>query len=61
MVIAGRNAEHGEQVVAELTAAGAEASYVQADVTDVAQAVSRGRGRRSSGTGGSTAWSTPPG
>ena len=36
LVIAGRNAEHGEQVAAELTAAGAEASFVQADVTDVA-------------------------
>ena len=39
LVIAGRNAEHGEQVVAELTAAGAQACYVQADITDVAQAV----------------------
>ena len=39
LVLAGRNAEHGEQVAAELTAAGAEASYVQADITDVAQAV----------------------
>jgi len=39
LVIAGRNAEQGEQVVAELTAAGTEACYVQADITDVAQAV----------------------
>ena len=39
LVIAGRNAGHGEEVVAELTAAGAEASYVHADITDVAQAV----------------------
>ena len=39
LVLAGRNAAHGEQVAAELAAGGAEASYVQADVTDVAQAV----------------------
>jgi len=39
VVLAGRNAGHGEQVAAELSAAGAEASYVQADVTDVTQAV----------------------
>jgi len=39
VVIAGRNAEHGEQVAAELTAAGAEAGYVRADLTDVSQAV----------------------
>jgi NAD(P)-dependent dehydrogenase (short-subunit alcohol dehydrogenase family) len=39
LVVAGRNAAHGEQVVAELAAAGAEASYVQADITDVDQAV----------------------
>ena len=39
LVIAGRNAEQGEQVVAELTATGTEACYVQADITDVAQAV----------------------
>ena len=39
VVIAGRNAEHGEQVVAELTAAGTEAGYVRADLTDVSQAV----------------------
>ena len=39
VVIAGRNAEHGEQVAAELTAAGAEAGYVQADLADVSQAV----------------------
>ena len=39
VVISGRNAERGEQVVAELIAAGAEAGYVQADLTDVSQAV----------------------
>jgi NAD(P)-dependent dehydrogenase (short-subunit alcohol dehydrogenase family) len=39
VVVAGRNAEHGEQVVAELTASGAEAGYVRADLTDVSQAV----------------------
>jgi NAD(P)-dependent dehydrogenase (short-subunit alcohol dehydrogenase family) len=38
VVLSGRNAERGEQVAAELTAAGAEASFVQADVGDVAQA-----------------------
>ena len=39
VVVAGRNAERGELVAAELTAAGAEAGFVQADITDVAQAV----------------------
>ena len=39
LVVAGRSACHGEQVVAELVAAGAVASYVQADIADVAQAV----------------------
>jgi NAD(P)-dependent dehydrogenase (short-subunit alcohol dehydrogenase family) len=39
LVVAGRNAAHGEQVAAELTAAGAEASYVKADISDVAQAL----------------------
>jgi NAD(P)-dependent dehydrogenase (short-subunit alcohol dehydrogenase family) len=38
VVLSGRNAERGEQVAAELTASGAEASFVQADVGDVAQA-----------------------
>ncbi len=38
LVLAGRNAQRGEQVAAELAAAGAEASFVQTDVTDVAQA-----------------------
>jgi NAD(P)-dependent dehydrogenase (short-subunit alcohol dehydrogenase family) len=38
LVITGRNAEHGEKVVAELVAEGAVASYVQADITDVGQA-----------------------
>ena len=61
VVIAGRNAEHGEQVAAELTAAGAEASYVQADITDVAQARRRGRGRRCERHGRIDSWSTPPG
>ena len=61
LVLAGRNAEHGEQVAAELPHAGADAGYVQADITDVAQAAGRGRGRPSSGTAGSTAWSTRPG
>jgi NAD(P)-dependent dehydrogenase (short-subunit alcohol dehydrogenase family) len=39
LVVAGRNADHGAQVVAELAATGADASYVQADITDVTQAV----------------------
>ena len=39
LVLAGRNAAHGEAVAAELVAAGAEASYVQADITEVDQAV----------------------
>jgi NAD(P)-dependent dehydrogenase (short-subunit alcohol dehydrogenase family) len=39
LVLAGRNAERGEQVAAELTAAGTDASYVPADITDVGQAV----------------------
>jgi NAD(P)-dependent dehydrogenase (short-subunit alcohol dehydrogenase family) len=39
LVLAGRNADRGEQLAAELTAAGAEASFVRADVTEVAQAV----------------------
>ena len=39
VVVAGRNDERGELVAAELTAAGAEASYVHADITEVAQAV----------------------
>jgi NAD(P)-dependent dehydrogenase (short-subunit alcohol dehydrogenase family) len=39
LVLAGRNAGHGEQLAAELSAAGADASYVKADITDVAQAV----------------------
>ena len=60
LVIAGRNAEHGEQVVAELTATGAQACYVQADITDVAQAVAAVE-TTVSGTDGSTRWSTPPG
>jgi NAD(P)-dependent dehydrogenase (short-subunit alcohol dehydrogenase family) len=33
LVLAGRNAEHGEQVAAELTATGAEASSVRTDIT----------------------------
>ena len=40
VVIAGRNAGRGESVVAELQAAGAEASFVQTDVADVTQAQS---------------------
>jgi NAD(P)-dependent dehydrogenase (short-subunit alcohol dehydrogenase family) len=39
LVVAGRNAAHGEHVVAELASTGAEASYVRADITDVMQAV----------------------
>jgi NAD(P)-dependent dehydrogenase (short-subunit alcohol dehydrogenase family) len=39
LVLAGRNAERGEQVAADLITAGTDASYVRADVTDVAQAV----------------------
>ncbi len=39
LVVAGRNAGHGEQVADELVAAGAEASYVRADISDVTQAI----------------------
>ena len=38
LVLAGRNAARGEQVTAELVAAGAEASFVQADISEVSQA-----------------------
>ncbi|MCW2848194.1 MAG: short-chain dehydrogenase [Marmoricola sp.] len=40
LVLSGRHTERGEQVAAELAAAGAEASFVRADITDVTQAVS---------------------
>ncbi len=39
LVLTGRDAERGEQVAAGLVAAGAEASFVRADLTDVTQAV----------------------
>ncbi len=39
LVVAGRNVERGEKVVAELAAAGAESSYVRADIVDTAQAI----------------------
>ncbi len=39
LVLAGRNAERGEAVAAELAAAGTDASFVRADITDVSQAV----------------------
>jgi NAD(P)-dependent dehydrogenase (short-subunit alcohol dehydrogenase family) len=39
LVLAGRNTDNGERIAAELTATGAEASYVHADITDVSQAV----------------------
>jgi NAD(P)-dependent dehydrogenase (short-subunit alcohol dehydrogenase family) len=38
VVLAGRNAANGERVTAELTAAGASASFVRTDITDVGQA-----------------------
>lgn len=38
VVISGRNDERGDQVVAELQATGADASFVHTDVSDVAQA-----------------------
>ncbi len=38
VVVTGRNAERGEQVAAELREGGADASFVRADVSDVAQA-----------------------
>ena len=38
MVIAGRNAERGEKVAAELQNTGADASFVRTDISDVAQA-----------------------
>ena len=39
VVLAGRNAARGEQVVAEIAAEGAEGSFLRADITEVAQAV----------------------
>ena len=60
MVLAGRNAGRGEQVVAELQATGADAVFVRTDVSDVDSGAGRRRGDRSSGTAGSTAWSTRP-
>jgi NAD(P)-dependent dehydrogenase (short-subunit alcohol dehydrogenase family) len=39
VVLAGRNAARGEQVVAEIAAEGAVGSFVRADITEVAQAV----------------------
>jgi NAD(P)-dependent dehydrogenase (short-subunit alcohol dehydrogenase family) len=39
LVLAGRNADRGEQVAAELTAAGADAGFVQGDLSVVADAV----------------------
>jgi NAD(P)-dependent dehydrogenase (short-subunit alcohol dehydrogenase family) len=39
VVVTGRSTERGERVAAELSAAGAEAGYVHADITDVSQAV----------------------
>jgi NAD(P)-dependent dehydrogenase (short-subunit alcohol dehydrogenase family) len=39
LVLAGRNTDNGERIAAELTATGAEASHVHADITDVSQAV----------------------
>ena len=38
LVLAGRNADHGEQVAAELRESGADASFVRTDISDVAQA-----------------------
>ncbi|HET6967811.1 MAG TPA: SDR family NAD(P)-dependent oxidoreductase, partial [Ornithinibacter sp.] len=38
LVLCGRNAERGEQLAAELREAGTVASFVRADVSDVAQA-----------------------
>jgi NAD(P)-dependent dehydrogenase (short-subunit alcohol dehydrogenase family) len=38
LVLAGRNAEHGEKVATELQNSGAEASFVRTDISDVAQA-----------------------
>ncbi|NLG27474.1 MAG: SDR family NAD(P)-dependent oxidoreductase, partial [Chloroflexi bacterium] len=37
VVVSGRRAERGEQVVADIRAAGGEASYVRNDVTEPAQ------------------------
>jgi len=39
LVLAGRDAARGEQVTAELVTAGAEASFVQADISEVSQAL----------------------
>jgi NAD(P)-dependent dehydrogenase (short-subunit alcohol dehydrogenase family) len=38
LVLAGRNADHGEKVAAELQSTGAEAVFVPTDITDVGQA-----------------------
>ena len=61
LVLAGRNAARGEQVAAELVAAGAEASFVQADIIRRDPGRRRGPDDGGAGTGGSTRWSTPPG
>ena len=58
VVVSGRRADVGEAFVAELTAGGAEASFVQADVVDVSAAQRSPPGRvwpqSSSGTAGLT-------
>ena len=59
LVLTGRNAEHGEKVAAELQTAGATPS--SCTPTSPTSPRPRPRSRRpSSGTAGSTAWSTRP-
>src|ERR1700712_740063 len=38
LVLAGRNADHGEKVATEIRAGGGQATYVHADIGDVGQA-----------------------
>ena len=61
VVVTGRRPEPGEKLVAELAEQGVAALFVQADVSDVAQAHGGGREGRRRSSAGSTAWSTRPG
>ena len=57
VVITGRRREPGEKLVVELAEQGATARFVQADVSDVAQAQAAVE-RLSPNSAASTAWST---
>ncbi len=58
VVVTGRRPEPGEKLVAELAERGATARFVQADVSDVAQARRRPWRPPSTSSVASTAWST---